>query len=115
MASNTLFASDLGIMKTDAVNEAGGSAYAHNDRHALAQLAATSCLNRTFYAEAESQLLKILELVKNIDNDFIAKTAIFSLVFAARKPLHRRCLVTKRVSKANETMTKPFRVGEEGR
>ena len=28
--------------------------------------------------------------------------------------LHRRCLVTKRVSEANETVTKPFRVGDEG-
>jgi hypothetical protein len=42
-------------------------------------------------------------------------TQIVHYVFAARKPLHRRCLVTKRVSEANDTVTKPFRVGEEWR
>lgn len=78
MANKTLFASDFGVKKADTVNEAGGRAYSHEDKHALAQLAATGCLNRTFYTEAETQLQKVLELTKGIDPEFIAKTAIFS-------------------------------------
>lgn len=78
MANNTLFASDHGVKKADTINEAGGKAYSHEDRHALAQLAATGCLNRTFYTEAETQLSKVLELAKNLDPDFVAKTAIFA-------------------------------------
>lgn len=78
MANNILFASDHGVKKTDSVNEAGGSAYSHSDRHALAQLAATGCLNRTFYSEADVQLTKVLELTKKLNPDFVAKTAIFA-------------------------------------
>lgn len=78
MANKTLFASDFGVKKADAVNEAGGKAYSHEDKHALAQLAATGCMNRTFYTEAETQLAKVLELTKGLEPEFIAKTAIFS-------------------------------------
>lgn len=42
------------------------------------------------------------------------KTGV-SPVFAARKPLHRRCKPAKRPSEARETAGLPFRVGEEGR
>lgn len=78
MANKTLFASDYGIKKAETTNEAGGLAYAHDDRQALAQLATTGCLNRTFYTEADTQLAKVLDLTKKVDPEFIAKTAIFS-------------------------------------
>lgn len=38
---------------------------------------ATSCLNTTFYASADEQLAKVLELCAEIDAEFIAKTAVF--------------------------------------
>ena len=40
----------LGLPQENVLNEAGGSAYALPPKHALAQYAATGCLNSTFYA-----------------------------------------------------------------
>jgi hypothetical protein len=47
MASKSLFKSLVGMLapKTDAINEAGGTAYEFNAQHQLAQYAATGCLN----------------------------------------------------------------------
>ncbi len=58
MANKTLFQSIRGALvpKADAVNEAGGVAYALAPKQALAQYAATGCLNSTFYASADDQL-----------------------------------------------------------
>jgi 60 kDa SS-A/Ro ribonucleoprotein len=80
MANKTLFQSVRGalIPKTDAVNEAGGVAYALAPKQALAQYAATGCLNSTFYASADDQLQKVLALAKEVDAEFIAKTAVYS-------------------------------------
>lgn len=66
------------IPKTDAVNEAGGEAYAFGPEHALAQYAATGTLSNTFYATDEEQLQKTLGLCKDVDSDFIAKTAVWA-------------------------------------
>src|SRR4051794_19089799 len=69
MANKTLFQSLRGALlpKTDAVNEAGGPAYALSPKYALAQYAATGCLNSTYYASADEQLQKVLTLAKNVD------------------------------------------------
>lgn len=79
MANKNIFNTFPGknIPAATAVNEAGGSAYAFSDRHALAQYAATGCLNSTFYASAEDQLKKALALAQVVDVRFIAQTAIF--------------------------------------
>ena len=70
MANKNLFQSIVGklLPKTDAVNEAHGQAYAFTPKHTLAQYAATGCLNSTFYADAEEQLTKIIELVKKFSS-----------------------------------------------
>src|SRR3954465_10557755 len=80
MANKTLFQSIRGALvpKTDAVNEAGGTAYALSPKHALAQYAATGCLNSTYYASANDQLQKVLALTKEVDAEFIAKTAMYA-------------------------------------
>ena len=80
MANKVLFNSIAGklLPKPDAVNEAGGPAYAFAPKQALAQYVATGCLNSTFYASAEEQLSTVLALCGQIDPEFIAKTAIFS-------------------------------------
>lgn len=80
MANKTLFQSIRGALlpRTDAVNEAGGTAYALAPKQALAQYAATGCLNSTFYATAENQLQKMLALTKEVDAEFVAKTAVYS-------------------------------------
>ncbi len=80
MANKNLFKSVVGkfIPQTDVINEAGGNAYAFTPKHALAQYAATGCLNSTFYANAEEQLEKVLAMTVNVDAGFIAKTAVFA-------------------------------------
>ena len=64
--------------KTDTINEAGGTAYKLIPKHALAQYAATGCFSQTFYADAGEQLEKVLALTKDLDAEFVAKTAIYA-------------------------------------
>ena len=64
MANKNLFGSVFGRLIPPALrrNEAGGRAYARTSQDALAQYAATGCLNATFYASAETQLDAVLPL-----------------------------------------------------
>ncbi len=80
MANKNLFKSIIGklIPAADARNEEHAPAYALKPEHALAQYAATGCLNSTFYAGAEEQLAKVLELCEKVDAEFVAKTAVFA-------------------------------------
>ena len=78
MANKNLFKSLMSRLapKADTVNEAGGLAYARSSKHALAQYAMTGCLNGTFYASAEMQLSKVLELAEDCDDLFLAALAV---------------------------------------
>lgn len=80
MVNKNLFQTVRGMFtpKTDTLNEAGGTAYKLTPKHALAQYAATGCFSNTFYTDAGEQLEKVLVLTKEIDVEFIAKTAIYS-------------------------------------
>lgn len=79
MANKTLFQTIAGkLTKADTLNEAGGKAFAFTPKHALAQYAATGCLNGTFYATAETQLEKVLELASAAGPEFTAKVAVYS-------------------------------------
>ncbi len=80
MANKTLFQSIAGKMlpRTNAVNEAGGVAYRMEAKQALAQYAATGCLNATFYASAELQLSKVLELCDKVEPEFVARVALYA-------------------------------------
>ena len=79
MANTTLFQSIKNrLTKTDTYNEAGGIAYTLTSKQQLAQLAATGCLNNTFYADAQSQLDQVLKLAESLDTEFIAKTAVYA-------------------------------------
>lgn len=69
----------------DSLNAAQAPAYAHTAKHQLAQLAATGCLNQTFYASAESQLDNVLQLVTELDSHYVAKAALY-----ARKKGHMK-------------------------
>ena len=79
MANNSLFNTLARAIspRADAVNEAGGLAYERSPKAALAQFAATGCLNQTFYATAEDQLAKVLSLTVGVPSDFIARTAVY--------------------------------------
>ena len=79
MANKSLFASIRGaVMQTNARNRAGAPAYAFEPRHALAQLAVTGTMSRTFYASAEAQLDDVLNAAREVDAAFIAKTAVYA-------------------------------------
>jgi 60 kDa SS-A/Ro ribonucleoprotein len=89
MVSKTLFRTSPGKLapQTDAVNEAGGVAYALEPRHALACYAATGCLSPTFYASAEVQLDATLGLCAKVEPEWIAKTAVYARERAVMKDL----------------------------
>ena len=82
MANKTLFSSMIGKFAppADAVNEAGGLAYSLSPKAALAQYAATGCLSTTFYASAEVQLQRVLNLCTHpeVDAEFIAQVALYT-------------------------------------
>ncbi len=80
MANKNLFQSLRGalIPRTDATNDAGAPAYALGPKATLARLAATGCLGHTFYASAETQLDRVLELANQVDPDFVAQTALYA-------------------------------------
>ena len=78
MANKSVFASVVGklLPRPDVVNSEGAPAYALTPKQKLAQLAATGCVNRTFYAEAREQVADILPLVEELDPVFVAQVAI---------------------------------------
>src|SRR5204862_405315 len=80
MANKTLFANlrDVLIPQTDTVNSENAAAYALAPKQALAQYAATGCFGRTFYATADEQLTRVLELCVVVDPKFVAQIAIYS-------------------------------------
>jgi 60 kDa SS-A/Ro ribonucleoprotein len=89
MANRNLFAS-LGaklLPRTNAVNEAGGPAYAYGPEARLAQLAATGTLADGFYAGAEAQLADVLAAARAVDAEFAAKAAIYARQSGAMKDM----------------------------
>ena len=79
MANTTLFQSvKTRLTAANTRNEAGGMAYTLTPKQQLAQLAATGCLNSTYYTDAQDQLEQVLELAENLDAEFIAKTAVYA-------------------------------------
>lgn len=82
MANKTLFSSQSGAFapQADAVNEAGGLAYQLSPKAALAQYAATGCLNTTFYASESEQLQTVLNLCSHPDvtPEYIARVALYA-------------------------------------
>ena len=80
MANSSLFPSIRGklLPATTTCNDAGAPAYELSPKAALARLAATGCLSRTFYASAETQLDRVLDLAGQVEVDFIAQTALYA-------------------------------------
>lgn len=64
--------------KPDAMNKAGGTAYAMADEAALAQYACTGTFNDTFYSKAEPQMKETLVLAQKVSPEFLAKCAIYA-------------------------------------
>lgn len=75
------------LSNADTRNNAGGKAYAFSPEHALAQYAATGCMNTTFYASADEQLETILSLAQQVDPQFVAKVALYARDQGAMKDM----------------------------
>ncbi|MFM7561956.1 MAG: TROVE domain-containing protein [Planctomycetota bacterium] len=94
MANRSLFRSLMSrFQKTDATNEAGGSAYQLEARHALAQLAATGTFGDVFYTTAEQQLETLQRLAAEVDDEYLAKLALYARERAAMKDMPAALLV----------------------
>ena len=80
MANTQLFQTLKGALlpAATALNHQQAPAYALSARHQLAQLAATGCLNQTFYANAEAQLDAVSALALQVEPAFVAKTALYA-------------------------------------
>jgi 60 kDa SS-A/Ro ribonucleoprotein len=80
MVNTQLFQTLKGALlpATTALNRQQAPAYALSVRHQLAQLAATGCLNQTFYANAEAQLDAVSALALQVEPTFVAKTALYA-------------------------------------
>jgi 60 kDa SS-A/Ro ribonucleoprotein len=80
MANKSLFITIPGLLlpAADTVNREAAPAYSLPPKHALAQFAATGCFGRTFYAGAEEQLARVLELCNQVEPEFVARTAIYA-------------------------------------
>ncbi|MCA9284265.1 MAG: hypothetical protein KDA22_03555, partial [Phycisphaerales bacterium] len=78
MANKSLFSSTVGRLLPNANtrNEAGGVAYRFTPKQALAQYAATGCLNGTFYAAASEQLANLVGLASQVEPEFVARVAL---------------------------------------
>lgn len=80
MANKKLFQSLRGMLSpvTTVNNDAGASAHELSPEATLARVAATGCLTPTYYASAETQLDRVLDLANQVDVDFLAKVALYS-------------------------------------
>lgn len=89
MANKNLFRTQMGKMvpAADVLNEERAPAYAFTPEHALAQYAATGCLSSTFYASAELQLTRVLEMCGQVEPEFIARVAVFAREQGAMKDM----------------------------
>ena len=117
MANKNLFSSALAkvLPRTDAVNEAGGNAYAYGPQALLAQLAATGTLSDGFYADAQDQLAKALDAAQAVDPEWVAKCAIYARTSGAMKDMP--ALLTAVLSTADPDLMVPVfkRVIDNGR
>ncbi len=80
MVNTQLFKTLKGALlpQATASNHEQAPAYALSAKHQLAQLAATGCLNQTFYADADSQLDAVTALAAKVDPVFVAQTAVYA-------------------------------------
>ena len=117
MANKQLFQTTRGAQLAPAVDEnhERAPAYRYSPKHQLAQYAVTGCLSNTFYAGAAEQLETVLALSKDLDAEFIAKTAVHAREKASMKDMPALLLAVLS-SKSPEYLRRVFdRVVDNGR
>ncbi len=79
MANKSIFNSTRksSIPVTNTVNKAGGRAYDLGAEGSLAQYVVTGTFNQTFYASANEQVEKVIELANQCSDEFIAQAAVY--------------------------------------
>ena len=77
----------LKIPDANAINEAGGLAYAYEAEHKLAQFVSTGCFSNTFYVSKESQLDNVIGLAKLATPKFLAQCALYGRETAYMKDM----------------------------
>lgn len=89
MANKSLFSSALArfLPQTDAVNDAGGAAYAYGAEAKLAQLAATGTLSDGLYSGAGAQLGDVVAAARAVSPEFVAKAAVYARKSGAMKDM----------------------------
>jgi len=89
MANKSLFKTLAGklLPVADTKNSERAPAYAFAPKHALAQYAATGCMNQTFYATADEQLETVLKLALAVEPEFVARTALYARSKGAMKDM----------------------------
>lgn len=89
MANKNLFSTALArfLPQTDAVNDAGGAAYAYGAEAKLAQLAATGTLSDGCYSGAAAQLADVLAAAEAVSPAFVAKAAVYARKSGAMKDM----------------------------
>ncbi len=88
MANAQLFKTrDAGLPLVDKQNHSGNGAYSYSAKHHLAQLAVTGCFNSTFYVDASTQLSDVMAIAKDLDDRFIAQTALYARRRGAMKDM----------------------------
>lgn len=117
MANKQLFQTMRGALMAPAKdkNRAGAPAYRYSPKHELAQYAVTGCLNNTYYAGGAEQLDLVLALSKDLDAEFIAKTAVYARQNAMMKDMPALLLAVLS-TKSTEYLRRAFdRVVDNGR
>ena len=117
MGNKQLFQSSRGRLApaATATNREGASAYRYSPKHLLAQYAVTGCLSNTFYAGGAEQLDWALGASKQLDAEFIAKTAIYAREKASMKDMPALLLAVLS-TKSTEHLKRVFpRVIDNGR
>jgi len=89
---------------SNALNSEGGAAYQRTAKQHLAQLATTGCFAGTFYISAKMQLDQVLGLAKEVDDEFLAKLAVYSRQHAFMKDMPVALLAI--LSTRNPTLTR---------
>ncbi len=117
MANKSLFAgSKQRLRRANTRNEAGGRAYTLDAKHALAQIAATGTFGNACYANDQTQLNELRQLISQVsDNKFLAQLALYARERAAMKDMPAALLVALSV-RDTELMHRIFdRVVDNGR
>lgn len=103
-----IFASLINAPIADTRNDAGGLAYQLGLKESLAQMIIIGVFNDTFYATAEKQMDKVLEILSQLssqeDQEFVAKLAIYARKFGYMKD--SPALLTAWLSKNNNELFK---------